>query len=214
MSKRILNDGSDMAIILPDVIHSNYDLPDPTLLQYYRDLGNRVIWIDTDIDVSALDIIAKILHWNREDQHLPIAARQPIKLFFHSPGGQLDVEEAIVSIIKLSKTPVHGVALGMVASAASLIYLSCHKRYALPNAYFIFHRGSCANMGGNYNEIAAAMEDYKAQIEKMEKFYIEHTKYSEKEIREKISTDWYVHCDEALEKGVVTDIITDVEVLL
>lgn len=192
----------------------NLHLPDPSLVQYYDDLQNRVIWIDEEIDESILDVVSKIIKWNREDKDLSIKERIPIKIFFNSPGGSLDIAETIVSIMHLSKTPVYGIALGMVASAASLVYLSCHKRYALPNAYFIFHRGSCQNMGGNYNEIQAAMEDYRAQVEKMEKFYIENTTYPEEVIKEKIKSDWYIHIEEALQYGVVTDLIETIDILL
>lgn len=201
-------------LLLKKEPESNLQLPDPSLVQYYEDLSNRIIWIDEEIDESLLDVVSKIVRWNREDKGISIKDRKPIRILFNSPGGNLDIEEALVSIIKLSKTPVYGVALGMVASAASLIYLACHKRYALKNAYFIFHRGSCQNMGGNFNEIQAAMEDYRVQIEKMEKFYIENTSYPEEVIKEKIKTDWYIHVEEALEFGVVTDLIEDIEILL
>lgn len=207
-----LNDFID--ILLSDEYNANMQLPDPSLVQFYDELENRIVWVTGEIGDSTLDIVSKIIKWNREDKDLPIKERKPIRLLINSPGGSLDTEETLVSIIKLSKTPVYGVALGMVASAASLIYLSCHKRFALPNAYFILHRGSCQNMGGNYNEIQAAMEDYRAQIEKMEKFYIENTSYPEEVIKEKIKTDWYIHIDEAKEYNIVTDLVEDISILL
>ena len=201
-------------LLLDDITEANLQLPDPGLIQVYQDLKNRVIWIDHEIDKDCLDVISKIIQWNREDKSLPVDARQPIKIFFNSPGGDLDIEESLVSMIRLSKTPIYGFALGMVASAASLIFLATHKRYALPNAYFIFHRGSCQNMGGNYNEIQAAMEDYKQQVEKMEKFYIENTLYTEEEVHKNIATDWYIRGQELLEKGIVNEWIEDINVLL
>ena len=201
-------------LLLQNIPESNLQLPDPELIQEFKDLKNRVIWIDGEVNDTLLSIVSKIIEWNREDRCLPITGRKPIKIFFHSPGGELDVEETLVSIIRLSKTPIYGFALGMVASAASLIYLSCHKRFALPNAYFIFHRGSCQNMGGSYNEIQAAMEDYRVQVEKMEKFYIENTLYTEEEVHKNISTDWYIRGDELVEKGIVNEWVTDISVLL
>lgn len=201
-------------LLLQSLPDANLDLPDPALIQEFRDLKNRVIWVDSEINCACLDIVSKIIEWNRDDKNLPIDQRQPIKIFFNSPGGELDIEETLVSIIKLSKTPIYGFALGMVASAASLVYLSCHKRFALRSAYFILHRGSCQNMGGNYNEIQAAMEDYRAQVEKMEKFYIENTLYTEEEIRKNIATDWYIRGNELLEKGIITEWIDDIGVLL
>lgn len=195
-------------------VNSNLQLPDPSLLQYYHDLKNRTIWIDEEIDGVTLDVISKVVRWNREDKDIPIEKRKPIRILFNSPGGTLDIEEILVSIIKLSKTPVWGIALGMVASAASLIYLSCHKRFALRNAYFIFHRGSCQNIGGNYNELQAMMDDYKIQITKMEKFYIENTKYSEEEVKKNIATDWYIRGDECIDKGVVDEWVESIDIFL
>lgn len=201
-------------LLLGETCDPNLLLPDPSLVRYYEDFKNRVIWIDDEIDGTTLDVVSKIIHWNREDKALSIKDRAPIRIFFHSTGGDLNVEEILVSIIKLSKTPIYGIALGMVASAASLIYLSCHKRYALPNAVFVFHRGSCSNMGGNYNEIQAAMEDYRIQIEKMEKFYIENTSFPEEVIKEKIKSDWYIYCEEGLKYNIITDLVDNIDLLL
>lgn len=201
-------------VLLGDRYEPNLLLPDPDLVQYYNDIENRVLWVDAEVDENCLDLVSKIIFWNREDKEKPISERRPIKIFFNSPGGDLDIEETLVSIIKISKTPIWGIALGMVASAASLIYLSCQKRLALPNSYFIFHQGSCANVSGSYSEVQAAMSDYKAQVEKMEQFYIENTLYPEEVIKEKIQSDWYIHADEAKEYNVITDIIEDIDVLL
>lgn len=192
---------------------ANLQLADPSLVQYYHDLANRSIWIDGEINVSTLDIVSKIIRWNREDKDKSIEERKPIKLFFLSPGGDLEIEEAVVSIIRLSQTPVWGIAMGMVASAASLIYLSCHKRFALPNAYLIIHQGS-AQMSGNYDQMVAAMKDYEEQIERMTKFYIENTDYTEEEIRANIKTDWYVRGEELLERKLITDWVSTIDELL
>lgn len=192
---------------------ANLQLADPSLVQYYHDLANRSIWIDSEINASTLDIVSKIIRWNREDKDKSIEERKPIKLFFLSPGGDLEIEEAVVSIIRLSQTPVWGIAMGMVASAASLIYLSCHKRFALPNAYLIIHQGS-AQMGGNYDQMVAAMKDYEEQIERMTKFYIENTDYTEEEIRANIKTDWYVRGEELLERKLITNWVSTIDELL
>ena len=194
--------------------NANLQLADPALEQYYDDYLNRTIWVLGEIGSEVLDIISKIVRWNREDKNIPVEERKPIKIFVFSPGGGLDVADSVVSTIKLSKTPVWGYAIGMVASAASIIYLSCHKRFALPNAYFIFHRGSCSNIEGNYNEVQAAMKDYKEQIERLEQFYIENTEYPEEVVREKIQSDWYIHFDEGKQYGVITDLIDDISYLL
>ena len=114
---------------------ANLQLADPSLLNFYNDLEERIYWLTGSIDNLTLDLVQYIIKWNREDKGIPIEERKPIRLIIFSDGGLIDVEESIVSFIRLSKTPVYGIDVGMVASAASLIYISCHKRYALPNAY-------------------------------------------------------------------------------
>lgn len=209
-------DNEFIQYLMGNNVDPNLQLPDPSLLQYYHDFANRTLWVEGEVNENMLDIISKIIYWNREDKNLnvPVEQRKPIYIYFMSGGGSLDVQEAISSAIKISKTPIYGVAIGMVASAASLIYLNCHKRYAFPTAYFVLHKGSCEVGGANFNEIMAAMEDYRLQVDKMIKFYIENTLYTEEEVLENIETDWYIRGDELLEKGIITDWIEDIDEIL
>ena len=193
---------------------ANLQLADPSLLNFYNDLEERIYWLTGSIDNLTLDLVQYIIKWNREDKGIPIEERKPIRLIIFSDGGLIDVEESIVSFIRLSKTPVYGIAVGMVASAASLIYISCHKRYALPNAYLVIHKGSCSSPRTNYNELMAAMDDYKKQVEKMIDFYIKNTQIPEEVIRSKIESDWYVRGDELIDYGLVDEWIEDLEILL
>jgi ATP-dependent Clp protease protease subunit len=113
----------------------------------------------------------------------------------------------------MSKTPVYGIALGFVASGASVIYLSCHKKFALPNTVFVLHKGSCSGVSGTYDEIVSFARDYEKQIETLMEFYIQHTGYTKEEIEENIQTDWYIRMDEAQDKGLVDELITDIDIL-
>lgn len=197
--------------IIQDLISETKETPNPSWVKYYEELNDRVYWLINEVDDDLLYLVDKIFRWNREDVGIPVEERKPIKIYINSPGGSLDIEETLVSVIQLSKTPVYGVALGMVASAASLIYLACHKKFALPNAYFILHKGSTSGMSGNFNDIQAAMDDYKKQVEKMIGFYISSTKYTEEEIRRNIENDWYVRDEDIVKFGLVDEIVTDID---
>jgi len=153
-----------------------------------------------------------IIKWNREDKDIPEIDRKPIKLLFDSPGGDLDAQAAICSMIELSKTPIIGVAIGMVASAASLIYLTCHVRLALKSSYFILHKGS-ATLSGDFENIMNSIDDYKKEVEKMVKVVVNHSRYTPEEVEEHMKKDWYVRAQEALDKGLVDEIISDINVL-
>lgn len=194
---------------------ANLQLADPELLAFYTDLKERTFWLIGEIDDGWEDIVQHIIRINREDHGLAIDERKPIKLMILSEGGSLEISDELVNIIELSKTPIYGFGLGMVASGASMVYLACHKRFALSNTYFIIHKGSANNIGGDYAQIAAYMEDYNKQIEKMVKFYKTHTTFPAEMIEEKMSgADWYVYVNEALENGIVNELITDIDVMV
>lgn len=203
-------DSNELLFFFGDDSEANLQLADPVLVNFYKDLENRTYWIDSEITTDTLELVQYILRWNREDIGKPIEERQPIKIIFNSPGGSLDIEETLVAIIELSKTPIWGFAIGQVASAASLIYLSCHKRFATKAAYWVFHQGSGV-IQGNYGDMSSAMDDYKKQIDKLVKAYSEKTKFTEEEVNNNIKQDWYVRFPLALEKEVTQEIIEDLD---
>ena len=201
---------SDFYLNIPQNVE-NLALPDPELLTYYKDLYNRIFWLEDEVNGHTLEISRKILEWNREDEGKELSERKPIKLFFFSPGGDLDVNYALIDTIRLSKTPVYGVNVGRCCSAAAYIYLSCHKRYMMPHSYFVFHQGS-GQFSGSYAEIISQMNDYQGQVDELAKFMKDRTLYSE-EIAENIVTEWYVRKEEALEKGVTHEIVNEISVM-
>lgn len=188
-------------------------LPNSYLLKYYDDLKSRVIWINEEItDDLMYELIHYILKWNKEDKMIPDIERKPIYLMFNSPGGSLDAQAAICSVIELSQTPIIGVAVGMVASAASLIFLACHCRLALKSSYFIIHKGS-ATLSNDFDNIMNSIDDYKREVQKMVDYIVDHSEYTTEEVEEKISKDWYIRAPEALEKGLIDEIISNINAL-
>ena len=200
----------DLLSLLPSV--ANLQLADPTLVNFYADLEHRIYWLNDEINNFTFDLVQYIIRWNREDADIPVEDRKPIRIIVDCGGGQLSVSETLSNIIKMSKTPIYGIALGYVASGASVIYLSCHLKFALPNTVFVLHKGSCSGVSGTYDEIVAFAKDYEKQMETLIDFYIENTNYTEEEIVNNIQTDWYIRTEEAVEKGLVDEIITNINV--
>lgn len=203
---------SILAIIPESLLDTR--LPDPTMLKYYEDVLNRTFWVNEEINEDLVyELTHYIIKYNREDKDIPEMDRKPIYLMFDSPGGNIDAQASICSLIELSRTPIIGVAIGMVASAASLIYLSCHLRLALKSSYFILHKGSAA-LSGDFDNIMNSIDDYKREVGKMVDLIISHSNYSRQEVEEHISKDWYVRMDEAQQKGLVDQIINNINMLL
>lgn len=87
----------NISIELPTNLE-NMNLPDPALVTYYRNLDNRVIWLDTDVDNFTLEFSRMIMLWNFEDKGIEPEKRKPIKLCIASYGGDLDINNSLVSL--------------------------------------------------------------------------------------------------------------------
>ncbi len=204
----------NLLMLLGDDSDANLQLADPSLVNFYKDLENRTYWIDSEICDCTLDLIQYILRWNREDKGKLYSERTPIRIYIDSPGGDLEIARSIIAIFNISKTPIYVYSFGVCASAASMIFLSGHKRYALPNTTFVFHKGSVTGVGGDFQQVQSFMKDYEQQIQELVNYYKEKTTYSPEVIEEKLNQgDWYVKVSEALENGVVDEIVTDIDLM-
>ena len=75
-------------------------LPNSYLLKYYQDLKQRTFWISEEIDADLVyELTHYILKWNREDKGIEEIDRKPIYLMFDCPGGSLDSQASICSLI-------------------------------------------------------------------------------------------------------------------
>lgn len=206
---------NEIFINLPKTVQPNLELPDPLLLAYYQDKETRTIWALDEVGEEAYDWISLILEFNRIDKDLAPKDRKPIKIVIANSGGSLEAARTVCEIIHLSKTPVYGIAIGVCASAASMIFLACHKRYALKNAYWVFHQGSCQGISGSFQELESFMEDYKKQIKELADFYKEYTSFPPEEIDKKLEKgDWYIYPKDALENKVIDEIVSDIDVFI
>lgn len=214
--EKITIDPEKIIVVASDGEESNSILPDPALKRYYENLNNRVIWITDEIDESVYSIISQIIMFNREDRDInDYYDRKPIRLIISSPGGSLDHARMLISIMNISKTPIITIAVGCVASAASLVYLAGHLRYAIDFSYFVFHKGGIDGLSGNFTEVTPFMKNYVQDIQEVIDLYKQLTTYKPEYIEEKLSKgDWYIRLDEALENGVVDELIDDIDSLM
>ena len=192
----------------------NMQLPNPELLTYYRNLENRVLWLDSDVDAYWLEFSRKIIEWNRDDKDIPVEQRKPIKLMFFSYGGSLDINNAMVDTIKLSKTPIYGINVGQADSAGCFIYISTHKRFSFPHATFLIHQGGGDGFSGTYSQVVAAVMEYQRKIDDLEAYLKENTTIPDDLLEEKITTEWYLSANEALDYGITDKIITSLDEIL
>lgn len=192
---------------------ANMLLPDPKLRDYYENEHNRCFYIQDQITGDLLDLYKQILRINQVDKDVPVEERKPIKLYIDSVGGDLDITMTFIDLIALSKTPVWTIALCYAYSAAGLILMAGHKRLALPNAKALIHNGS-GGVGGSYEQVTAAMDDYKKTVDAMKAFILSHTKIDPKVFKKKNNQEWYMDSEAMLENGAIDEIVTDIDSIL
>ena len=64
--------------MLPET--ANLQLADPSLVNFYSDLENRVYWLNDEINNYTFDLVQYIIRWNREDKNIPVEQRKPIRI--------------------------------------------------------------------------------------------------------------------------------------
>ena len=198
-----------MPIEIPDSIN-NLQLADPVLLTYYRNLEQRKIWLDTELDNSWREYGRYILDWNRMDKDIPVEDRTPIKLYFFSPGGDLDVNNFFIDIVKMSKTPVIGINMGIAYSGGAFTYLACHKRLVMPNASFLLHKGSAGGFSGTAQQIEEITAQYKKQVDALKDYLVE-CGLDKKLVNKKMGGEWFIDSTEAVKLGIAHAIVTDID---
>lgn len=199
----------EFSVVIPSPIE-NLSLPNPELLTYYKNLADRVWWLDEEVSDYTLELSRLILMWNLEDKGKSIEERKPIRIMFCSYGGALDINTALISLIKLSKTPIYGYNMGYACSAGCFIFMACHKRYALNGSYFLVHKGS-GGFSGTFDQVSAEMDEYARKMEELAVFILDNSKIEENTLIEHMMTEWYLSSDEALACGMCDYIISDID---
>lgn len=181
-------------------------LPDPSLLNYWRLADNRIFYLDYEIDESALEIQKNILNINIEDAGVPIKKRKPIRIIIDSPGGYLGESMSIASSILMSKTPVYTYNAGLAASGALMVFIAGHRRYAFPNSTALYHSGS-ARFEGTHEQSVEFQKNYKQSVDKMSKLFLQQTKISPRIFKRNHTKEWYFSDEQQVKYGIAHRIV-------
>lgn len=188
----------------------NLQLPNPSLLEYYKDAEERIFWLEGEVNSDTLDLVKTIMRINHEDTKLkiPVEERVPIKIFIDTNGGYTQVMRSLIGAIKISKTPVYTIVYCSAMSAGSYILAAGHKRFAFPNSAILIHSG---NLG--YQGTVEQVESAKKFFDKLDKLdnvaFLANTSISARDLKRKGAVDWYLTAEEALKYGIIDRIIED-----
>jgi len=203
---------NEVAVVIPETIE-NLQLPAPELITYYKNLNERTIWIDSEIDVGVLEVSKKILEWNRDDRGVNPELRVPIRILIFSPGGELASALNLINIIQLSKTPVYTYNMGDASSAGLYILLAGHKRYSIKDATAVLHKGS-GYMGGTASQLDASAKWYKQQLDRLRDYVLKRTSLDSRTYKRRQDDDWYLSTDELINYRFIDEIVEDITAII
>lgn len=151
----------------------------------------------------------KCFEW-LSDNELPCVApkRIPITLHLSTFGGGCHYGLSLYDIIVSSSTPVEIVCSGGVMSMGVVILLAANVRRAYRNTTFLIHQVSGLTIG-SLQEIEESVESIKRLNERIFQIIVEKTKITREQLDvvKQNKTDWYLTAQEALDAGIITEII-------
>lgn len=206
-----MNELENVLLSIPSYV-ANLQLPDPELRDHYVDEQDRVFWVTGSIDDGLLNLVKMIIKCNREDKNKPVEERMPIKVFIDSPGGDVCALWTTIKAIEISKTPVHTINYCAAYSAAADLLTAGHKRYALPGTSVMVHSGSCM-YGGTMEQAENMKKHFDKLGKKVTDYFLDHTKIDPKVFKKKAPSDWYMDEEDALQNGLIDEIVTDIDTL-
>ena len=188
----------------------NLQLPNPTLLDYYKDTEQRTFWLEGEVNDETLELVKTIMRINHEDEKykMPIEERVPIKIFIDTHGGDAQVMWTLMNAIAISKTPVYTIVYCTAMSAGSYILSAGHKRFAFPGSTILVHSGGVGYQG-TVEQVESAKKYWDGLDKRANDFFLAHTIIKAKDLKRKGAVDWYMSAEEALANGVIDRIIED-----
>ncbi len=161
------------------------------------------LWGPVD-DKSAKDVVSKLMLLEADKPG------KEIKIYINSPGGVVTSGMVMYDTIKLIKSPVSTICMGLAASMGSIL-LSCGtkgKRFIFPSGEVMIHQPS---LGGYYQATSADIEIQAEQIRKTKelgaKILAENCGKTVEQIMQDFDRDYWMNAQEAVDYGIVDGVL-------
>jgi len=171
---------------------------------YSRLLKDGIIFIGEPIDDGLANvIIAQMLFLESED------ADRDILLYINSPGGSISAGFAIYDTMQFIKPDVQTYCIGQAASMAAVLLSAGTKgkRFSLPNSRIIIHQPLMSGLGGQATDIDIHAKEILRMRASLNEILSKHTSQTIKRIENDTDRDYIMSSDQALEYGIIDDVI-------
>ncbi len=173
---------------------------------FSRLLSDRIVFLGEEVsDVSANLIIAQLLFLEAQDPG------KDISFYINSPGGSVSAGFAIYDTMQYIKCDVSTICIGLAASFGAFLLAggAKGKRIALPNAEIMIHQPAIHGKGiqGQATDIKIMSDHIQKSKQRLNSILAENTGKSLEEIVLATERDNYMSAKEALEFGLIDQII-------
>ena len=175
---------------------------------YSRLLNERIIFIGQQIDDDIANlVVAQLIHLESDDPDKDIA------VYVNSPGGSLHAGLAIYDAMQYVNPDVSTLCYGMAMSAGSLILTGGAegKRFTLPNARILIHQPS-SGFQGQSSDIEIHAREILELRRVLDEIYSRHTGQTGEQVHEDMERDRFFSAQQAVDYGLVDEIISAREV--
>ena len=174
---------------------------------FSRLLKDRIILLGEDVNATTASlVVAQLLFLESEDPD------KEINLYINSPGGSVTDGLAIVDTMNYIKCPVSTTCIGLAASFGAVLLANGEKgkRYATPNAEILIHQPLIGGHGitGQTTDIKIHAENMIKTRERLNKILSDRTGKPLEQIMQDTERDHYMTAEEALEYGLIDEILT------
>lgn len=166
-------------------------------------LKERIVFVGSGINdqVSNL-VVAQLLFLDREDPD------QRIQMYINSPGGQVYSGLAIYDAMQLIQAPVNTVAVGLTASFGTVLLTAgtSKMRFALPNATIHMHQ-PLGGAQGQASDIVIQANEIMRLKKRLNEIFVRHTGQDYATIEKDTDRDIYKSAAEAVEYGLIDQVL-------
>lgn len=171
---------------------------------FSRLLKDNIIFVGTPVDDNIANLVtAQLLFLEAEDPD------RDVYLYINSPGGSITAGLAIYDTIQFVKNSVNTICIGQAASMGALLLAagSDGKRFALPNSRIVIHQPAMAGLSGQATDIDIQAKEILRMREITNKIFAKHTGQELSRIAQDVERDYIMNPEQALEYGIIDQII-------
>jgi ATP-dependent Clp protease protease subunit len=169
---------------------------------FSRLMMERIIFLGTPIYDEIANIIqAQLLYLDSIDT-------KDIQIYLNSPGGSVSAGLGIYDTMHIINSDVATICTGMAASMGAVLLAAGHpgKRSALPHSRILIHQ-PLGGAEGQASDIEIAAKEILKTKQELYKILSQHTGQSIKKIEKDSDRDYWMTSDEALQYGMIDEVM-------